>query len=245
MRPVRFPLVSPRPKILNLRSNGLHRLTLMSLGIDSSDASGAQPCLSNTSRDLAERDFGEVADASPEMIWMADMDGLRTFSNKTWLEFRGRTSQQELGSGWAEGIHSEDRDPCLREYWTACARRRAFRLDYRISAADGSYYQVDQSAHFWFESSGQAAGYVGRFTVVTEREQRIRSAVRELAIFSARERQVLELIASGYATKEAATKLGISFKTADSHRSHVLKKLGLHKTASVVRFAIRSGLVEA
>ena len=45
--------------------------------------------------------------------------------------------------------------------------------------------------------------------------------------------QVLELIARGYATKEAASKLGISYKTADSHRSHVLKKLALHETASV------------
>jgi len=217
----------------------------MSLGIDSSYAYGAKPCLSNTPRDLAERDFVKVADASPEMIWMADMDGLRTFSNKTWLDFRGRTSQQDLGSGWTEGIHPEDGDRCLREYWTACAGQRAFRLDYRISAADGSYHKIEQSGQPWFESSGQPGGYVGRFAVISEREERIRSAVSELAILSARERQVLELIASGHATKEAASKLGISYKTADSHRSHVLKKLRMHETASLVRFAILSGLIEA
>jgi DNA-binding NarL/FixJ family response regulator len=173
------------------------------------------------------------------------MDGVRTFSNKAWLEFRGRMSQQDLGWGWTEGIHPEDGDRCLREYRAACAGRRAFRLDYRISAANGSYYQIEQSGHPWVESNGQLGGYVGRLAVVSPREERIRSTVRELAILSTRERQVLELIASGCATKEAASKLGISYKTADSHRSHVLKKLGLHETASVVRFAIRSGLIEA
>jgi PAS domain S-box-containing protein len=217
----------------------------MSLGIVTSYGSGAQACLSDTSRDLAERDFVKVADASPEMIWMADMNGVRTFSNKTWLEFRGRASQQDLNWGWTEGIHPEDGDRCLREYRAAFAGRRAFRLDYRISAANGCYHQVEQSGHPWFESNGQAGGYVGRLAVVSAREERIRSTVRELAILSTRERQVLELIANGYATKEAACKLGISYKTADSHRSHVLKKLGLHETASVVRFAIRSGLIEA
>jgi PAS domain S-box-containing protein len=217
----------------------------MSLGIVNSYGYGAQPCLSDTPRDLAERDFVKVADASPEMIWMADMDGVRTFSNKTWLEFRGRTSQQDLGWGWTEGIHPEDGDRCLREYRGAFAGRRAFHLGYRISTANGSYYQIEQSGHLWFESSGQPGGYVGRLVVLSAKEERIRSTVRELAILSARERQVLQLIASGYATKEAATKLGISYKTADSHRSHVLKKLGLHETASVVRFAIRSGLIEA
>jgi PAS domain S-box-containing protein len=217
----------------------------MSLGIESVYGYGAQPCLSNTPRNLGERDFIRVADASPEMIWMADMDGVRTFSNKTWLEFHGRTSQQDMGWGWTEGIHPEDVDRCLREYRAAFAGRRAFRLDYRISAANGSYYQIEQSGHPWFESNGQLGGYVGRLAVVSPREERIRSTVRELAILSTRERQVLELIASGCATKEAASKLGISYKTADSHRSHVLKKLGLHETASVVRFAIRSGLIEA
>jgi PAS domain S-box-containing protein len=217
----------------------------MSLGIGNSYGYGAQPCLSNTPRDLAERDFVKVADASPEMIWMADMNGVRTFSNKTWLEFRGRTPQQDLGWGWTEGIHPEDGDRCLREYRGAFAGSRPFQLGYRISAANGSYHQIEQSGHLWFECSGQPGGYVGRLVVVSAREERIRSTVRELAVLSTRERQVLELIASGYATKEAASKLGISYKTADSHRSHVLKKLGLHETASVVRFAIRSGLIEA
>jgi DNA-binding NarL/FixJ family response regulator len=59
-----------------------------------------------------------------------------------------------------------------------------------------------------------------------------------------REKQVLILIAEGLSTKEIAAVLGISFKTADCHRSRIMDKLDLHETASLVRYAIRRGLVQ-
>lgn len=62
---------------------------------------------------------------------------------------------------------------------------------------------------------------------------------------SNRERQVLELVANGRSTKQIAGDLGISFKTAVTHRSHLMEKLGVHDTASLMRVAIRAGLVEA
>ena len=61
---------------------------------------------------------------------------------------------------------------------------------------------------------------------------------------SKRERQVLQLVAEGKTTKEVAQSLGISVKTADSHRSHIMSKLNIHDTAGLVRYAIREGLVQ-
>jgi DNA-binding NarL/FixJ family response regulator len=58
-----------------------------------------------------------------------------------------------------------------------------------------------------------------------------------------RERQVLQLVAEGKTTKEIADILNISVKTADSHRTHVMKKLNIHDTAGIVRYAIREGIV--
>lgn len=58
-----------------------------------------------------------------------------------------------------------------------------------------------------------------------------------------RERQVLQLIAEGKTTKEVAVILGVSVKTAESHRSSLMSKLDIHSTAEVVRYAIRRGLV--
>jgi DNA-binding NarL/FixJ family response regulator len=60
---------------------------------------------------------------------------------------------------------------------------------------------------------------------------------------TARERQVLQLISEGHTTKEVANVLGISVKTADTHRTSIMRKLDVHETAGLVRYAVRSGLI--
>jgi DNA-binding CsgD family transcriptional regulator len=60
-----------------------------------------------------------------------------------------------------------------------------------------------------------------------------------------RERQVLQLIAEGKTTKEVAEILGLSVKTADSHRTRIMQKLEIHETASLVRYAVRRGFIKA
>jgi DNA-binding NarL/FixJ family response regulator len=60
-----------------------------------------------------------------------------------------------------------------------------------------------------------------------------------------RQRQVLQLVAEGKTTKEIAAVLGVSTKTAESHRNRIMRKLGIHETANLVRYAIRQGLIEA
>jgi len=59
-----------------------------------------------------------------------------------------------------------------------------------------------------------------------------------------RERQVLQLIAEGKSTKDVASLLGISVKTAESHRSRLMQKLDIHETASLVLYAVRHGIVQ-
>jgi len=61
---------------------------------------------------------------------------------------------------------------------------------------------------------------------------------------SARERQVLQLVGEGKSTKDVAVQLGISVKTAESHRARLMRKLDIHETASLVRYAIRRGLIQ-
>ena len=71
-----------------------------------------------------------------------------------------------------------------------------------------------------------------------------RAAVNlEWQTLSPREREVVQLIAQGKSTKEAATLLGVSSKTLDKHRSHMMKKLGLHDAVAVTRYAIQAGLI--
>jgi two-component system, NarL family, response regulator NreC len=58
-----------------------------------------------------------------------------------------------------------------------------------------------------------------------------------------REREVLQLVAEGKTSKEIAVHLGLSVKTAESYRTHIMEKLDIHETAGLVRYAIRRGLI--
>jgi two-component system response regulator NreC len=67
---------------------------------------------------------------------------------------------------------------------------------------------------------------------------------RLLGVLSAREREVLKLVAEGHTNSEVAKLLSISVKTVQTHRAHAMEKLGLHERTGLVRYAIRTGLIE-
>ena len=195
-----------------------------------------------------ERRVRQLADAAPVMIWMSDKDAMGSFFNRAWLEFRGRAMEQEMGNGWTEGVHPDDRDLCLETYLKAFTARRPFRLQHRLQRADGEYCWVEYAGAPRVDEGGDFAGYTGSAVEATGPRRAAftpsQEAVRMVFALTERERQVLVLIADGKSTKETAARLGISYKTADSHRSRILEKLGVHETASMVRYAIRAGLIE-
>ena len=192
--------------------------------------------------------FRLLADAAPVMIWMSGPDALCTYVNRAWLEFRGRTLDEEAGNGWTEGLHPDDRDLCLDTYLKAFGARQPFRMRYRLQRADGEYSWVEAAGMPHYEDGGAFAGFMGSAIDISDRKRGIftpdQESVRLVFALTERERQVLVLIAQGNSTKETASQLGISYKTADSHRSRILEKLGVHETASMVRYAIRAGLIE-
>ena len=196
----------------------------------------------------AQQRFRELLDAAPLMTWMSGPDAMCTFFNQAWLEFRGRTMEEESGNGWAEGIHPDDRDLCLETYLKAFSARQPFRVQYRMRRANGEFAWLEDSGLPRLED-GAFAGFVGTAVDISDRRRRMftpdEASVRLVFALTERERQVLVLIAAGKSTKEAAAQLGISYKTADSHRSRIHEKLGVHETASMVRYAIRAGLIEA
>jgi PAS domain S-box-containing protein len=195
-----------------------------------------------------EAHFRLLADAAPVMIWMSGLDALYIYFNRAWLEFRGRTVDQEVGNGWTEGLHPDDRDLCLETYLKAFGTRQPFRMRYRLRRADGECSWVEAVGVPRFEDGGVFAGFMGSAVDISDRKRGIftpdQESVRLVFSLTERERQVLVLVAQGKSTKETASHLGISYKTADSHRSRILEKLGVHETASMVRYAIRAGLIE-
>lgn len=127
--------------------------------------------------EVGDRFFKELADYAPVMIWRSGTDKLCDWFNRPWLDFVGRTMEQELGNGWAEGVHKDDFDRCLNIYTTSFDARERFGMIYRLRRHDGAYRQIlDNGAPFF--RGGEFAGYFGSCIDVTE-QQAIEAQLRE------------------------------------------------------------------
>ena len=131
----------------------------------------------------SEQRFRVLADAAPVMIWITGPDKLVTYFNREWLDLTGRTPEQELGDGWASGVHPEDRDHCVQAYRSAFDARQRYRMEYRIEAADGTYRWLLSHGVPHVTPDGVFLGYIGSSVDITERklwEQALRDSEERL-----------------------------------------------------------------
>jgi PAS domain S-box-containing protein len=116
----------------------------------------------------SEERFRTMANTAPVMIWMAGTDKLCTFLNKGWLDFTGRTVEQELGNGWVEGVHPEDFGRCIAVYTNSFDARQEFTIEYRLRRFDGEYCWVLDHGVPRFAPNGTFLGYIGTAIDITE-----------------------------------------------------------------------------
>jgi PAS domain S-box-containing protein len=121
----------------------------------------------------SEARFRVMADMAPVLIWMSNLDGLCHFFNKPWLEFTGRTSEEESGEGWLAGVHRDDQERYLGAYLSAFEARQPITMEYRLRHRDGEYRWILDHGVPRFTAEGEFAGYIGSCIDVTEQiEQR-------------------------------------------------------------------------
>ena len=150
-------------------------------------------------RDISERKYAEerlresearfqaMADTAPVLIWMTGTDGLCNYFNKPWLEFTGRTMEQEVGLGWIEGVHPGDVQGCFDGFLPAFKARTPFGMEYRLRRADGEYRWVIESGIPRYTPGGEFAGYIGSNIDITDRKhaeeerERLRQVLADLA----------------------------------------------------------------
>jgi len=130
----------------------------------------------------SEERFRSFANAAPTLIWVAGTDKLCNWFNHTWLQYTGRSMEEEYGNGWAEGVHSDDLDRCLEIYLSHFDARQPFQMEYRLRGHDGEYRWFIDVGHPRFDQQGQFAGYIGMLTDISERKQ-LEDQVRQLAYF--------------------------------------------------------------
>jgi PAS domain S-box-containing protein len=135
-------------------------------GFDVTEARRAELALRES-----EQRFHEIADAAPVIIWMSDESGACTWFNRSALDFTGRPMEAELGSGWADNVHSDDLEPVLANFALAYERRESFHTTFRLRRRDGKWRILDEHAVPRFSADGSFMGFIGSCTDITEQHE--------------------------------------------------------------------------
>jgi two-component system, sensor histidine kinase and response regulator len=110
----------------------------------------------------------KIFEEFPALIWRSRLDKLCDYFNKTWLDFTGRTFEQEFGNGWAEGVHPDDFDFCLQTYVAAFDKKESFLMDYRMKNKFGDYCWIRDFGRPFFDLDNTFLGYIGSCYDITE-----------------------------------------------------------------------------
>jgi PAS domain S-box-containing protein len=117
----------------------------------------------------SEQQYRTLADSGQALIWTSGPDKLCNYFNRPWLDFTGRALEQEMGNGWAEGVHPEDHQHCLDVYVSSFDRREKFTREYRLRRHDGEYRWLLDDGNPRFNTQGEFLGYIGHCLDITER----------------------------------------------------------------------------
>lgn len=133
----------------------------------------------------SENHFRTLADSGQALIWTAGLDMKCNYFNRPWLEFTGRTIEQESGDGWTEGVHPDDLKRCVEIYVYAFRLRVKFSMEYRLRHNSGVYRWIQDDGTPRYSNNGEFIGYIGHCLDITQHKQaetEIQNLLREKEI---------------------------------------------------------------
>ncbi|WP_431064600.1 PAS domain S-box protein [Methylotuvimicrobium sp.] len=185
-----------------LKESDRQRLVLLSL---IEDQKAAEIALKES-----ETRYRSLANNGRVLIWSARLDKMCDYFNEPWLQFTGRTQEQEWGFGWAEGVHTDDYDRCVQVYNESFDKHEKFSIVYRLRRHDGEYRWIIDDGVPRYDHKGDFVGYLGYCLDITERIEAEQEVLRLNAYL---ERRVSERTAE----LEQANKELESFSYSVSH----------------------------
>lgn len=116
----------------------------------------------------SEDRFRTVADSIPALIWVDGPDQQSLFYSQTWLQFTGRSLEQEIGEGWQQSLHPDDLQQWMRRYNVAFEAQVPYTIEYRLRRADGEYRWLVETGIPRFLSDGSFVGFTGSCVDITD-----------------------------------------------------------------------------
>ncbi|MCG7908982.1 MAG: sensor domain-containing diguanylate cyclase [Candidatus Thiodiazotropha taylori] len=200
----------------------------------------------NTAKELYLHIFQEF----PALIWRANTEKLCDYFNTTWLNFTGRSMEQEYGNGWTEGVHPEDVDRCIEIYVSHFDRREPFSMEYRLKNRQGEYRWILDYGRPYYDLDGTFLGYIGSCYDITEsrrNEQRLEKLSTTDALTKIYNRYKLDTVLSDEVIRSKRYGHALSliimdiddFKLVNDAHGHHAGDLLLKNIAQILRDNIR------
>ena len=111
-----------------------------------------------------------ILEEFPALIWRANTEKLCDYFNTTWLQFTGRTMEEEYGYGWAEGVHPEDFDRCVEIFNLNFDQKKSFSMEYRLKNVDQEYHWILDIGRPYYDIDGTFLGYIGSCYDINEQK---------------------------------------------------------------------------
>jgi PAS domain S-box-containing protein len=112
--------------------------------------------------------YRTLAESGRALIWTSGIDKKCNYFNKPWLDFTGRSLEQEIGDGWSEGVHPEDLKHCIQVYSQAFDNRESFSMNYRLRRHDNKYRWIQDDGKPLYNNNKDFIGYIGYCLDITE-----------------------------------------------------------------------------